>query len=133
MVSFKSYATTSQRSKCSTPASLQLTFRTADRAQPGGAAAASIVGCTAMTSGAPKPIEEQLLEQALQLPKAKRLRLAEQLCESVQAGASDAWPADVHPAWKEEITNRVRSLMDGSAVLIDSTDHLRRLRDKYGA
>lgn len=86
-----------------------------------------------MTSSAPKPIEEQLLEQALLLPKAKRLRLAEQICESVQDGASDAWPSEVHPTWKAEIAKRVRRLMDGSAVLIDSEDHLRRLRDKYGA
>ncbi len=67
--------------------------------QTRGADAASVVRCTAMTSSAPKPIEEQLLEQALQLPKAKRLRLAEQICESIQDGASDAWPSDLHPAW----------------------------------
>lgn len=85
-----------------------------------------------MSSVAPKPSPsaEDLLEQALRLPKDERLKLAEQLCESVEGDASNA---DVHSAWRSEIVRRARSLMDGSATLIDGEDHVRRLRQKYGA
>jgi putative addiction module component (TIGR02574 family) len=72
---------------------------------------------------------QDLLEQALQLPKAQRLKLAEQLYESV---GHEAWPADVNPAWQAEIARRLRSLMDGSATLIEGDEHIRRLSDKYG-
>jgi putative addiction module component (TIGR02574 family) len=82
-----------------------------------------------MSSAAPKPAPtaEELLEQALQLPKAQRLKLAEQICQSVQ----DSWPTDVHPAWQAEIVRRIRSLMDGSATFVEGDEHIRRLRDKY--
>lgn len=76
------------------------------------------------------PTAEQLFEQALRLPKDQRLRLAEQLCESVK---DEGWPADVHPAWRAEIDRRLESLKAGTAVVIDGEEHLRRLRDKYGA
>ena len=84
-----------------------------------------------MTSAAPKPpTPEELLEQVLQLPKDQRLRLADRIWKSVE---DEGWPADVHPAWKSEIARRLRGVKDGTAVLVDSEEHMRRLRDKYGA
>lgn len=83
-----------------------------------------------MTSAAPKPpTPEELLEHALRLPKEQRLRLADQIWESIE---DEGWPADVHPAWKTEVARRVRSVKDGSATIVDGEEHLRRLR-KYGA
>ena len=84
-----------------------------------------------MTSAAPKsPTPEELLEQVLRLPKEQRLRLADRIWKSIE---DEGWPADVHPAWKAEIARRLKSIKDGTAVLIDGEEHLRRLRDKYGA
>jgi putative addiction module component (TIGR02574 family) len=85
-----------------------------------------------MSSVAPKslPTTEQILEQALQLPKEQRLRLAEQLRESIE---DEGWPEDVHPTWRAEISRRLVSLHEGTAAMIDGDQHLRRLRDKYGA
>lgn len=84
-----------------------------------------------MTSAAPKsPTPEELLEQVLRLPKEQRLVLADRIWQSVE---DEGWPAELHPAWKAEIARRLKSLKDGSAVLIDGQEHLRRLRDKYGA
>jgi putative addiction module component (TIGR02574 family) len=85
-----------------------------------------------MSSAAPKPVTtpEEILEQALRLPKEQRLRLAGQIWESID---DDGWPTDVHPAWKAEIARRLSSIKNGTAVLIDGQEHLRRLRDKYGA
>jgi putative addiction module component (TIGR02574 family) len=84
-----------------------------------------------MTSAAPKPpTPEELLEQVLRLPKEQRLRLADRIWESIE---DEGWPAEVHPAWKAEIARRLKSIKDGSAVVIDGEEHLRRLRDKYRA
>jgi putative addiction module component (TIGR02574 family) len=63
----------------------------------------------------------------LQLPEAERLRLAEELYESVES----AQPPDLSPAWKAEIARRLKSLEDGTAVLIDGDEQERRLREKY--
>jgi putative addiction module component (TIGR02574 family) len=83
-----------------------------------------------MTSAAPKPTPEELLEQVLQLPKEQRLRLADRIWKSVE---EEGWPADVHPAWKSEIARRLETIKNGTAVLMDGDEHLRKLRDKYGA
>lgn len=81
---------------------------------------------------APKaqPSVEQVLEQALLLPREQRLRLAEQLCEGEEEAT---WPDDVHVAWRDELTRRLATLRDGSARLIEGDEHLRRLKDKFGA
>lgn len=59
-----------------------------------------------VSSAAPKPMPtpEEILETALQLPKEQRLRLAEQLRESVEG---DGWPEDLHPARRDEIGGRL--------------------------
>lgn len=84
-----------------------------------------------MTSVAPKPsTSDELIEQLMQLPKEQRLRIADRILKSVE---DEAGLVDVPVAWKAEITRRIRSLQDGTAVLLDGQEHLRRLRDKYGA
>lgn len=84
-----------------------------------------------MASIAPKadPSVAQLFEQALQLPKEQRLQLAEQLCESAE---DDGWPSDMHPAWRDEVSRRVTSLLDGTATVVDGEEQMRRLRKKFG-
>lgn len=84
-----------------------------------------------MSSVAPKaePTVEQLLEQALQLPREQRLRLAEQLCDSAD---EVGWPTDLHPAWRDEIERRLAGLRDGTAAIVDGDEQLRRLHEKYG-
>jgi len=67
---------------------------------------------------------EELLEAALQLPKEERLRIAERLFESAEDD-SDSWPADLHPAWRDEIASRLDKLDRGAAVLHDHDDVMR--------
>ncbi len=64
------------------------------------------------------------------MPKEQRLRLADRIWKSIQ---DEGWPAEVHPAWQAEIARRLERIKAGTAVLIDGEEHLRRLRDKYGA
>lgn len=83
-----------------------------------------------MTSAAPKPTAEQLLEQALQLPKEQRLRLADQLWESVE-GDEGHDPAQLDPELREELVRRLKKIGDGTAVLLDGDEVMRELRAKY--
>ena len=78
----------------------------------------------AMTSRARK-----LLEEALTLPKEERLLIAAELQDSVHESDSTA---EVEAAWHEEIVQRVQSLQDGTAVLVDGEESSRRIRTKYG-
>jgi putative addiction module component (TIGR02574 family) len=70
----------------------------------------------------------ELRAEALQLPEDERLRLAEELFESVEG----AQPSELSPAWKAEISRRLKSIEDGTAVLHDHNDVMRELRAKYG-
>jgi putative addiction module component (TIGR02574 family) len=63
-----------------------------------------------MTSQAKK-----VLEQALALPEEDRLYLVEALQESLPVESQ----ADIDSAWQDEIVRRVRSIKDGTAVLVD--------------
>ena len=71
----------------------------------------------------------ELRDEALQLPENERLRLAEELFESVEEGAK---PPELSPAWKAEISRRLKSIEDGTAVLLDGDEVMRELRVKYG-
>jgi putative addiction module component (TIGR02574 family) len=85
-----------------------------------------------MTSSAPKPIEEQLLEQALRLPKAQRLRLVDQIWESLDQEDSHE-PIELDPQMQAELTRRLKSIEDGTAVLLDGDEVMRELRAKFSA
>jgi putative addiction module component (TIGR02574 family) len=80
------------------------------------------------SSAAPKPTAEQLLAQALELPKEQRLRLADQLIDSVEGNDSDL---ELDPELRDELIRRVRSIEDGTAVLLDGEEVMRELRAKY--
>lgn len=71
----------------------------------------------------------KILEEALTLPKEERLLIAGELQESVEATDS---AEDIEAAWDEEIAQRVQSIEDGTAVLIDGEESSRRARAKYG-
>lgn len=62
-----------------------------------------------MRSPAPKPTAEELLEHALQLPKEQRLRLADQLLDSVDelAGTGDD---ELDPELREELVRRLKTI-----------------------
>ena len=55
--------------------------------------------------------------------------MAEELLDSVEQ--SDAALDEVKAAWTTEIARRLKSLDDGTAVLINGDEHERRLRAKY--
>ena len=85
-----------------------------------------------MTSSAPKPTEEQLLEQALQLPKAQRLRLVDRIWESID-GEEAQEPLDLDPELRAELLRRLKSIEDGTAVLLDGDEAMRDLRARLSA
>ena len=71
---------------------------------------------------------DEVFAIAKRLPRDARLRLAEQL-RSYQPVEE---PPVLSDAWRAEIAKRLAKLEDGSAVLIDGDEHLRRLRSKFG-
>jgi putative addiction module component (TIGR02574 family) len=77
-----------------------------------------------MTSRARK-----ILEGALTLPEEERLYLAEALKESVEPVESQE---EVDAAWRDEIERRLKSIEDGTAVLLDGDEVMRELKSKYG-
>jgi putative addiction module component (TIGR02574 family) len=85
-----------------------------------------------MTSSAPKPAEEQLLEQALQLPKAQRLRLVDRLWQSIE-GEDAQEPLELDPELHAELLRRLKSIGDGTAVVHDGVEAMRDLRGKLDA
>jgi putative addiction module component (TIGR02574 family) len=56
-----------------------------------------------------------LLSAASQLPVADRLRLIDELTETLP----ELYPEDVSPEWKAEIQRRSREIDDGTAQLED--------------
>ncbi len=77
-----------------------------------------------MTSHARK-----ILEEALALPKEERLLIAAELHQSVEDSDS---PEEIQAAWLDEIAERVQSIADGTAELVDGSDVSRRIRARYG-
>jgi hypothetical protein len=59
------------------------------------------------SSDAPNPTAEQLLEQALRLPKEQRLRLADQLLHSVVGEESDT--IEIDPELREDLVSRLKT------------------------
>jgi putative addiction module component (TIGR02574 family) len=70
----------------------------------------------------------ELRDEALRLPETERLRLAEELFESVEDG--EQLP-DLSPAWKAEIVRRVERLKRGEVMPLDGDEVYERLRAKY--
>lgn len=82
-----------------------------------------------MSSAAPKPMPtpEEILETALKLPKEQRLRLAEQLRESVEGEPQ----SDVEAAWGDEIADRVEALERGEIETVSAKAVFDRVRAKH--
>jgi putative addiction module component (TIGR02574 family) len=82
-----------------------------------------------MSSVAPKPVPtpEEVLEVALRLPREQRLRLAEQLCASVE----DEAQSDLEIAWAEEIADRVEALERGEVETVGAKAVFERIRAKH--
>lgn len=72
----------------------------------------------------------QVRADALELAEEERLRLAEELYESVEE--SDGTPEEIEAAWGEEIADRVEQLERGEAKLVDGKEVFRRIRSEYG-
>ena len=72
----------------------------------------------------------QLRSEALELPEEERVRLADELYESVEE--SDGTPEEIEAAWAEEIADRAEQLERGEAKLVDGREVFRRIRSEYG-
>ena len=83
-----------------------------------------------MSSPAPKPTAGELLEHALQLPQEQRLRLADQLLDSADEYSETDHDA-LDPELREELERRLKSIEDGTAMLLDGDEVMRELRAKY--
>lgn len=69
----------------------------------------------------------QVRSDALELSAEERARLGEELLESL----AETPPPELSPVWKAEISRRLKSIEDGTAVLLDGDDALKRLMAKY--
>ncbi len=69
-----------------------------------------------------------LLGQALALPEDDRRWLVDQIDASLDPGESHL-PDD--PAFRAELDRRLRTIADGTAVLLDGEQVMRELREKY--
>jgi Ni,Fe-hydrogenase III component G len=78
----------------------------------------------------PSPEVADVLERALRLPRRDQEYLAARLRFGV-ATDEDAWPDGMHPAWKDEILARLKSVEDASAKLLDGDEVLRKLLAKH--
>jgi len=77
-------------------------------------------------------MEDQLLEQALQLPTAQRLRLVDRLWQSIE-GEDAPEAIELDPELHAELLRRLKSIEDGTAVMRDGSEVMRQLRGKLGA
>ena len=68
----------------------------------------------------------QVRAVALELTEEERIRLAEDLYESVEE--SDGTPEEIEAAWSEEIADRVEAFERGEVETIDGEEVFRRIR-----
>lgn len=69
---------------------------------------------------------DRILSQAMKLSDADRLRVANDLLESVHGSFSE----DVRPAWDAEIDRRIRQIEDGSVSMCDASAVIQRIRKR---
>ena len=67
----------------------------------------------------------QVRAVALELTEEERIRLAEDLYESVEE--SDGTPEEIEAAWSEEIADRVEAFERGEVETIDGEEVFRRI------
>jgi putative addiction module component (TIGR02574 family) len=73
------------------------------------------------------PRAAKVLEEALQLPKEERRRVASALQESLQDDEAE----DLSPEWKDEIVRRVAAFERGELESVDGEEVFARIRTKY--
>jgi len=71
---------------------------------------------------------ENVAEQALSLTAAERLRLANELLESVQPGSNE----EIKQAWEVEIQRRIREIDSGKAKGRSWDEIKREFDSRYG-
>ena len=76
-------------------------------------------------SSSPAPDFEFILEQARRLPEDQQLRLA----EALQQPEDD----ELDPELRAELIRRLRSIEDGTAVLVDHDEMMAELRAQFRA
>jgi hypothetical protein len=64
------------------------------------------------------PTVDKIVSDALSLPAEARAFVAEKLIESLDVGT----PAEISPAWREEVRKRCRQLDEGLVELRDAED-----------
>ena len=84
-----------------------------------------------MSSQAPRPSAEEILEHALSLPKDQRLRLADELLESVDGDEELGSTVNLDPELRQELVRRLKRIQDGTAVLLDGDEVMAALRAKF--
>lgn len=72
---------------------------------------------------------QQVFEAALRLPDAQRAKLADCLCESVEALADPEW----EKAWSEEIARRIAQIDSGSVALHSWPEVRQRMQEALNA
>lgn len=73
------------------------------------------------------PRASKVLEEALQLPREERQRVATALQDSLHADERD----DLSPAWKDEIVRRVAAFDRGELESVEGEEVFARIRAKY--
>lgn len=68
----------------------------------------------------------------MQLPKAQRLRLVDQLWDSIE-GEESQEPVDLEPELRAELLRRLKAIEDGTALLLDGDEVMHELRAKLSA
>ncbi len=72
-----------------------------------------------------------VLEQALNLSDSERLRLAEQLLESVDHESAADSEFDLDPAYEAELLRRLDEMDRGIGVTYDAWESLARVRQQF--
>jgi putative addiction module component (TIGR02574 family) len=77
-------------------------------------------------AGAVMSTVDDILSAAMSLPPDDRAEIANRLFESLD---EEAFDRDLHPAWEEELSDRVKSIEDGSANFVDGRKAIEEIRD----
>jgi putative addiction module component (TIGR02574 family) len=72
------------------------------------------------------PKADNLMKEALELPREARALIAEKLLESLDFEE----PFEISPEWKEEIARRCREIEDGTVDLVPGEQVLKEAAEK---
>lgn len=73
---------------------------------------------------------DELVSELLRLPAQDRARVARTLLQSLDENSADP---QAESEWAAELERRMRSIEDGSAVLVDGDEVRRRVQDRLRA